>query len=315
MGVVDAGGLRALIDRRHPDSGEALGGGKQPRVRAIDATFSAPKGVSLLWAFADPGGGVGGLGGARGGGGRRPRLRRGQGGGDPPPAGRVRTRAGTSGWAAATFVHRTSRAGDPQLHTHAVIPNVVRRDDGTWVSLDATGLHRWAKAAGSVYQEQLRRLLTERLGVSWGPGSQRLPRDDRHQRSAAAGLLEADGPDRGAPRERRRLPGRAAGADVGGRGGQRGDPAGQGPHPHSRTPPGPLGQRSRGGRIARRGGAARCRPSRQRTGSADRPGGGGGAVRPVRRPRDRPLRPGLSFPGSPGGRGGGGLGRRPSRPG
>ncbi|MGH8922995.1 MAG: MobF family relaxase, partial [Actinomycetes bacterium] len=68
----------------------------------------------------------------------------------------------------ATFVHRTSRAGDPQLHTHCVIPNLVRRDDGAWVALDAAALYQWAKAAGSVYQEELRRRLTDRLGVGWG---------------------------------------------------------------------------------------------------------------------------------------------------
>jgi conjugative relaxase-like TrwC/TraI family protein len=60
-------------------------------------------------------------------------------------------------------------SGDPQLHTHAVIPNLVCRDDGQWVALDATALYRWAKAAGSVYQEELRRRLSDRLGVIWGP--------------------------------------------------------------------------------------------------------------------------------------------------
>ena len=66
-------------------------------------------------------------------------------------------------------MHRASREGDPQLHTHAVIPNLVRRDDGVWAALDATALYGWAKAAGSVYQEELRRRLSERLGVGWGP--------------------------------------------------------------------------------------------------------------------------------------------------
>jgi hypothetical protein len=87
----------------------------------------------------------------------------------PASVGDVRTRAGTSGWAAATFVHRTSREGDPQLHTHALVANVVQREDGVWVALDATGLYMWAKAAGSVYQEQLRRILSDRLGVGGGP--------------------------------------------------------------------------------------------------------------------------------------------------
>ena len=45
----------AIVDRRrHPGSGERLAGSKPATVRAIDATFSAPKSVSLLWAFGPP---------------------------------------------------------------------------------------------------------------------------------------------------------------------------------------------------------------------------------------------------------------------
>lgn len=170
-GVVGADDLRALIDRCHPVSGESLGDGpgRRPTVRAIDATFSAPKSASLLWAFADPEvasvvsiAHVEAVEAALGFVQSHAAVTRHQDRG-------VRMRAATSGWAAATFVHRTSRAGDPQLHTHAVVPNVVCRDDGRWVSLDATALYGWAKAAGSVYQEELRRRLSERLGVGWGP--------------------------------------------------------------------------------------------------------------------------------------------------
>jgi conjugative relaxase-like TrwC/TraI family protein len=83
--------------------------------------------------------------------------------------GGVRRRVRTSGLAVATFVHRTSREADPQLHTHCVIPNLVQRPDGSWVAIDGTPLYVWAKAAGSIYQEELRRRLSERLGVAWGP--------------------------------------------------------------------------------------------------------------------------------------------------
>jgi hypothetical protein len=79
----------------------------------------------------------------------------------------VRTRVGTEGFAAATFVHRTSREGDPQLHTHCVIPNLAQGPDGSCVAIDGTPLWEWKKATGSVYQEQLRTLLSERLGVTW----------------------------------------------------------------------------------------------------------------------------------------------------
>ena len=168
-GVVAGDDLRALLDQKHPDGSGSLGGGKQPKVRAFDGTFSAPKSVSLLWAFAAPDmaavasiAHVEAVSAALGFLEVRAAVTRRQVDG-------VRTRAGTSGWAVATFVHRTSGEGDPQLHTHCVIPNLVCRNDGTWVALDATACYRWAKAAGSVYQEELRRRLSERLGVGWGP--------------------------------------------------------------------------------------------------------------------------------------------------
>jgi hypothetical protein len=40
------------------------------------------------------------------------------------------TRIGTQGWIVAGFEHRTSRAGDPQLHTHLVVPNLLHGADG-----------------------------------------------------------------------------------------------------------------------------------------------------------------------------------------
>ncbi len=39
---------------------------------------------------------------------------------------------GTDGSAAAVFDHRTSRAGDPQLHSHALVVNKVHCADGGW---------------------------------------------------------------------------------------------------------------------------------------------------------------------------------------
>jgi conjugative relaxase-like TrwC/TraI family protein len=53
----------------------------------------------------------------------------------------VRRHVPTQGWAVAGFVHRTSREGDPQLHTHCLVPNVVRREpDGRHVALAARPL-------------------------------------------------------------------------------------------------------------------------------------------------------------------------------
>ena len=81
----------------------------------------------------------------------------------------VRLRAATSGWAAATFVHRTSPGGRSPVTYPRGDPQPGVAEDGNWVALDAIALYLWAKAAGSVYQEELRRRLSERLGVTWGP--------------------------------------------------------------------------------------------------------------------------------------------------
>ena len=78
-------------------------------------------------------------------------------------------RIGTAGFVAAAFTHRTSRADDPQLHTHLVIANVVRGADGRWSAVDSRAVHRHARTAGSIYQAVLRGELTARLGVGWGP--------------------------------------------------------------------------------------------------------------------------------------------------
>ena len=65
---------------------------------------------------------------------------------------------------AAAFDHRTSRAGDPQLHTHVLIANQSRGVDGRWSALDGRLLYRHAKTAGYVYQAVLRAEVTERVG-------------------------------------------------------------------------------------------------------------------------------------------------------
>ena len=169
QGVVEADGLRALVDGRDPNSGKPLLIGRERKVRAFDLTLSAPKSVSLLIAFGPPevaaiasqahveAAGV------------AMDLMESKAAVARIQVEGIRTRVTTSGLAIATFVHRVSRDGDPDLHTHNVVPNVVRRPDGSHCALDAAPLHVWAKATGSVYQEQLRHILTERLGVEWGP--------------------------------------------------------------------------------------------------------------------------------------------------
>ena len=139
----------------------------RPRVPGFDLTFRAPKSVSLLFALGEPGVSeevrdghdaavVEALG----------YLER------EAALGRRRTDDGivhvqTSGFVAAAFRHRTSRAGDPALHTHALVANLVRAGDGRWGAFDAAVVFAHAKTAGYLYQAHLRYELTRRLGVEW----------------------------------------------------------------------------------------------------------------------------------------------------
>lgn len=82
---------------------------------------------------------------------------------------------------AAAYQHETSRAGDPHLHTHVLVPNRQARADGRLVSIDGTSLFHEARAAGIIYQATLRHELHRLIGVEWGAGG-RLHRDGRDRR-------------------------------------------------------------------------------------------------------------------------------------
>ena len=72
------------------------------------------------------------------------------------------------GFVAAAFRHRTSRAQDPHLHTHVIVANMARAEDGTWLALDGTAILRtYRLAAGYLYEAQLRHELSRRLGLAW----------------------------------------------------------------------------------------------------------------------------------------------------
>jgi conjugative relaxase-like TrwC/TraI family protein len=65
----------------------------------------------------------------------------------------------------ATFEHGTSRAQDPQLHTHALLLNACLRSDGTTGALDTMELYYHKMAAGALYRAELSRQLELRLGL------------------------------------------------------------------------------------------------------------------------------------------------------
>lgn len=61
----------------------------------------------------------------------------------------------TGSMVAATFKHTTSRALDPQLHTHSVIMNLTQRSDGQWRSTENKALFIDQKHLGLVYRQCL----------------------------------------------------------------------------------------------------------------------------------------------------------------
>ncbi len=128
-----------------------------------------------------------------------------------------------SGLVAAAFRHRTSRAGDPQLHTHVLVANLGRGLDGRWSALDGRRLYAHARTASFVYQAVLRGELTRTLGVEWSPVRKGIAEVVGVRRRVLAGVQPAAGGDRGGARRARDV-GRARG---GGRGA--GDAAPEGP--------------------------------------------------------------------------------------
>ena len=74
-----------------------------------------------------------------------------------------------NGLTMATFRQTTSRADDPQIHTHAVVSAKVQTADGRWYALDARELKRHQRMLGGLYQSALRAELTDRFGVDWRP--------------------------------------------------------------------------------------------------------------------------------------------------
>jgi RNA polymerase sigma factor (sigma-70 family) len=165
-GVVAADELGAVLDGRCPATGRSMIAVRRPdRLPGFDLTFSAPKSVSLLFAVFDEktslavrrahdaavAQALGYLEREAG------EVRRGRDGVDRLPGG---------GFVAAAFRHRSSRAGDPQLHTHVLVANMTRGADGRWSALDGRQIYLQAKTAGTLYQTVLRYEL-RRLGLEF----------------------------------------------------------------------------------------------------------------------------------------------------
>lgn len=184
-GEVDREAYAAVLAGKHPVTGAVLVSRPEPRkfidaegrerrldpILGYDIRFAAPKSVSLLYAVGSPevraailrahdhavAEAVGYF--------ERTAcfVQRGKGGVAIEPG---------AGFLSMSFRHRSSRAGDPALHTHLVTANMTRAvSDRRWLSLAnprrQSPLLREAKAAGHVYQAALRAELTRDLGVEW----------------------------------------------------------------------------------------------------------------------------------------------------
>jgi conjugative relaxase-like TrwC/TraI family protein len=156
-----------LMAGLEPSSGEPLGRRYGQRsVRGFDVTASAPKSVSVLFALGDNA--------------TRSAV---LGAHDTAVAAmvnwieahahtryRINGEVATldaQGIAVASFRQHTSRALDPQLHTHVVIANRVAADDGRWLALDARTIKLDQRTLSAVYHASLRAELTRSLGVAW----------------------------------------------------------------------------------------------------------------------------------------------------
>ena len=65
------------------------------------------------------------------------------------------SREATGNLVIASFQHGTSRAQDPQLHTHNVILNATKGEDGTWRSLEPRAIYQFQKQIGAIYRQEL----------------------------------------------------------------------------------------------------------------------------------------------------------------
>jgi conjugative relaxase-like TrwC/TraI family protein len=168
-GEADDEDFLAVVDGVDPVDGALLGTRHTDRtVRGFDVTCSAPKSVSVLYAVGDEH--------------VRRQVLDAHDAAVAAALGWIEDHAhcryrvngeiwtvDADGLIAAAFRQHTSRAHDPQIHTHLVIANRVAAPDGRWLALDARTLKRDQRAISALYAAGLRSELTTRLGVRWKP--------------------------------------------------------------------------------------------------------------------------------------------------
>jgi conjugative relaxase-like TrwC/TraI family protein len=170
-GEASVEGFQRIFQGRHPDTGALLGRAHgRGAVPAFDVVLRPTKSVSILYGLGDAATG-------------RAVLEAHHAGLAAAVAyldGQVGTRRGHGGiehvrgdgLVAVGFDHRTSRAGDPLLHTHLVVANRVQGPDGWWTALDGRDVYRHRLAADAIYRACYQRELSRTLGVEWTPADQ-----------------------------------------------------------------------------------------------------------------------------------------------
>lgn len=170
-GEVDQKAFARLLDGYGP-SGQKLAqnAGRGDRLLGHDLTFSADKTLSLLFIEASPE--------------EREKLmaahhaaaekaleyvqeqmtaRRGHAGKGEGVA--------VVGLAIARFDHFSTRAGDPDLHSHYVVANAALGADGKWSTFDGMAIKAHCKAAGALYRAELAQAVK---GLAYGVESRRV---------------------------------------------------------------------------------------------------------------------------------------------
>jgi conjugative relaxase-like TrwC/TraI family protein len=158
----------AVMAGMHPNTPDHTLGGvyNYQSVRGFDVTCSAPKSVSVLFGLGDEY--------------VRSEVTGAHDAAVTALAGWIEGHAHTryriggevcvvdaEGIIAAQFRQHTSRALDPQLHTHLVVANRVKSPDGRWLALDARLIKKDQRSLSAIYHAGLRAELTARLGVRW----------------------------------------------------------------------------------------------------------------------------------------------------
>jgi conjugative relaxase-like TrwC/TraI family protein len=165
-GPVSPEEFRSMLAGRHPHTGIVLGTGRTS-VAAFDLTFSAPKSASVVFALAGAdaartvvaahtdavAGSLSYL--------ERHAITASR------RSGAARAVLPTDGALAAVFTHGVSRNGDPHVHSHVVLANLVHGSDGRWGACDRRGIAAHRNAAAAVYEAHLRAGLSAALGVRW----------------------------------------------------------------------------------------------------------------------------------------------------